>query len=149
MYVHISNKIIAVSQFRMESLLNKSPHSFGAFQGVVHQENDTLSDLSDLSCTRYVRRNKTDLMDLTQAMYLSVQGTNSLHKAVQTLYDIRHRRLVPDIAILFWLSRQISGNFRWFQNYLFISCCTLLQSQMKLHERLPIGLQCHCHEPSP
>jgi hypothetical protein len=54
-------------------------------QGGEHQENDALSDLSDLSCTRHVRRNKTDLMDLTQAMYLSVQGTNSLHKAVQTL----------------------------------------------------------------
>jgi hypothetical protein len=37
---------------------------------VVHQENDTLPDLSDLSCTRHVRRNKRDLMDLTQAMYL-------------------------------------------------------------------------------
>jgi len=47
--------------------------------GIVmqHQENDTLSDLSDLSCARHLRRNQTDLMDLAKAMYLSVQGTNA------------------------------------------------------------------------
>ena len=43
----------------------------------VHQENDMLSDLSDLSCTRHLRQNQTDLMDLAGAVYLLVQGTNA------------------------------------------------------------------------
>jgi len=51
---------------------------------VSHQENDTLSDMSDLSCHRHLRRNQTDLINLGQAMYLLVQGTKALHNAVKT-----------------------------------------------------------------
>jgi len=38
---------------------------------VLHQENDTLSDVSDVSCHRHVRRIKAHLMCLVKAMYLS------------------------------------------------------------------------------
>jgi chitin synthase len=52
----ISNQLIHdYSENRVDTLHMKN----------LHQENDTLSDLSDLSCTRHVRRNKTHLMDLT------------------------------------------------------------------------------------
>jgi len=57
-----------------------------------HQENDTLSDLSDLSCARHLRWNQTDLMDLAKATYLLVQGTNAWQKAVKTSKKVRHSR---------------------------------------------------------
>ena len=54
-------------------------------RSLTHQENDTSSDLSDLSCPRHVRRNQTDLMDLTKAMYLSVQDVDAWSKTVEPL----------------------------------------------------------------
>ena len=62
------------------------------FLGRVHQENDTLSDLSDLSWHRHLRQNQTDLINLVKAMYLSKQDPNACHKAIKTLTDQPYTR---------------------------------------------------------
>ena len=67
---------------------------------IGHQENDTLSDLSDLSWHRHLRRNQTDLINLIKAMYLSRQDPDACHKAIRqhkTLTDHREFGLTPDI----------------------------------------------------
>jgi hypothetical protein len=64
---------------------------------VLHQENDTLSDLSDLSWHRHLRRNKTDLINLIKAMYLSTQEPDACHKAIRQPKTLTQCSLTPDI----------------------------------------------------
>ena len=67
---------------------------------VPHQENDMLSDLSDLSWHRHLRRNQTDLINLIKAMYLSRQDPDACYKAIRQpkmATDHRQCSLTPGI----------------------------------------------------
>jgi ubiquitin C-terminal hydrolase len=63
----------------------------------IHQENDTLSDLSDLSWHRHLRQNKTDLINLIKAMYLSTQEPDACHKAIRQPKTLTQCSLTPGI----------------------------------------------------
>ena len=67
---------------------------------LLHQENDTLSDLSDLSWHRHLRQNQTDMINLVKAMYLSKQDPDACPKAIRqpkTLTDSKQCSLTPGI----------------------------------------------------
>ena len=98
---HSSKSFLSMTVFIAESphgFFKHDPHSclmplgHQSLKLTTHQENDTLSDLSDLSWHRHLRQNQTDLINLVKAMYLSKQDPNACHKAIKTLTDQPYTR---------------------------------------------------------
>ena len=87
-------------RLRVGSVESTSGTKISTVEAQTHQENDTLSDLSDLSWHRHLRQNQTDLINLVKAMYLSKQDPDACPKAIRqpkTLTDSKQCSLTPGI----------------------------------------------------